>query len=105
MTKAAAVLLARSNMTKASSASPSPERPLIEARLSPVVIAQKPQNNACRKKTALDHEKQRYQRHARKKVVINNRHSRVRVYNYGLMDVVHLDRLQLRVSPPMDPQT
>ena len=98
MTEAATVLVARSNMTEASSASPSPERSLIEARLLPVVMAQKSQNNACRKKIALNHEIQRYQRHARKNVVSNNRHSRVRVY--GLMDIVHLDRLQLHVSPP-----
>ena len=50
------------------------------------------------KKTTLDHEKQRYQGTQKKNVVINNLHSRVRVY-YGLMDVVHLDRLQLHVSP------
>ena len=80
MTEAAAVLPARSNMAEASSASPSPERPLIEARLSPVVMAQNPRKMHAEKKPPLDHEKQRYQRHARKNFVINNRHSRVRVY-------------------------
>ena len=44
MTEAAAVLLMRSNMTEASSASLSPERSLIEARFSHIVMAQKPQN-------------------------------------------------------------
>ena len=86
-------------MTEASSASPSPQRPLIEARLLRIVMAQNSRIMRAEKKTALDHEKQRNQRHARRNAVINNRHSRVRVYNYGLMDLVHLDRLQLRVSP------
>ena len=53
MTNSAAALLARSNMTEASSASPSPERPLIEAGLLHVVMAEKPQNNACREKDCI----------------------------------------------------
>ena len=70
MPEAAAVLLVRSHMTEASSASPGPERPVIEARLSCVITAQNPRIMHGEKKTALDHEKQRYQRHARKNVVI-----------------------------------
>ena len=83
-------------MTEASSASPSPERPLIEASWSRIVMTQNPRIMRAEKKTALGHEKERNHRPAKKNAVINNRrHSRVRVYN-----VVHLDRLQLHVSPP-----